>query len=1034
MKLNQTYTSLTDYLLQIQNKASRVKARFILYKSEPSRLKSITLLALVITSLSASLPLFTTQSVSAATKASEMTPEEQVESFLYYRALGNCMTNRLNALKDGGGTDVRKRINQQHAVSGEWFSDLFNNGLNNAASPIGPYMRGILSDVGDDYKISCDQAPLIKGALSRWGNWAPDEALCAFGFRRASDTEFNAGRCTNAQQGSDEFKAGDNVSNKYQQAVKDRVYGGAEPSLPSEANYLFYLGAFQQSCAYGAQSSTTKPTGTSDRDYAIEQVQPDGNVQTTYYTGLNNKTKNEEVIVGPLTAYNANEIRENCGWLVDRINENTQAYAAYILKSKKPPTQAPGSTPVSNPDATASTSTCGVDGIGWIICPIANSIAGGVDGIFNVVKSFLEFKGFTANGGNALFPAWSVMRNFANVAFVIAFMIIIYSQLTSAGLNNYGIKKMLPRLIVAAILVNVSYWICAIAVDISNILGASLNGLFTGLIPSVAGTAVNVGWVNATGTILAGGAAGATALGLSIAAAGSFVALLWMLVPLLLGVLFSVLVAVIVLAGRQVLLILFIVIAPLAFVAYLLPNTQKWYEKWQGTFITLLLMYPIISVIFGASQFAAAIVRSNATDMTMVLLSLAIQTIPLAITPLVIKFSGGLLNRFAGMVNNPKRGPIDGIKNWAKDRQALATKKGLGSENPNFVNRMGQFKDRRRRTREGFGKVNENRAESLWQNSEQGRKTIDAQGMTNIQSEIDKNRASTRLKAVAPLDLTLEARVSKMTLDAAQSKEDTLVKAMSTNASNPFLDSLNPELRSEAQNAVLAKNISDSAGTMAQNVQTQEYAEKLRHNPLIAQAAGGIAERGVDKVRANAIATQGAATSEAIKHAVALLEEDSTPQTLIAEAKQKLIDANASGDAIQVRAAAQILRSTGAAGMGSLHEAIIEIESTSGVHSDVAKDLKYDISSAGIKGKDSALDAWATSSGPLSMQDLSPGSVERLNQVELAGQGSRQLENWASANIMTQQQAKLVIDAHEKGTLPLDPAKLKIFTDRKNRP
>ncbi|MCZ6324111.1 hypothetical protein O5165_25825, partial [Escherichia coli] len=44
----------------------------------------------------------------------------------------------------------------------------------------------------------------------------------------------------------------------------------------------------------------------------------------------------------------------------------------------------------------------------------------------------------------------------------------------NAGLNNYSIKKMLPRLIVAAILVNLSYYICAIAVDISNILGHSL--------------------------------------------------------------------------------------------------------------------------------------------------------------------------------------------------------------------------------------------------------------------------------------------------------------------------------------------------------------------------------------------------------------------------------------------------------------------------------------------------------------------------------------------------------------------------------
>jgi hypothetical protein len=522
------------------------------------------------------------------------------------------------------------------------------------------------------------------------------------------------------------------------------------------------------------------------------------------------------------------------------------------------------------------TSTCGVDGIGWIICPLSNSIAKGVDGIFKIVQGFLEFKSFSTRQDGGLYPAWAVMRNFANVAFVIAFMIIIYSQLTSAGISNYGIKKMLPRLIVAAILVNVSYWICGIAVDISNILGSSLNGLMTGLIPSVTGPGIDVGWENATATILTGAAVGAASGLVTIASAASIGALLWMLVPILLSALFSILVAVIILAARNVLLIIFIVISPLAFVAYLLPNTQKLYEKWQSTFITLLLMYPIIALVFGGSQFAAAIIRSTPNlDMTMVLLSLAIQVIPLAITPLVVKFSGGLLNRFAGMVNNPKRGPIDGLKNWAKDRQGLATKRGLGAENPNAINRMGQWKDRRRRTREGFGKANENRAESMWQRTDQGRKAIDAQGLTNIQGEIDKNNAATRLKATAPIDLTLEARVSKMQLDAAQSQEDTLAKAAATHvtgaslrSTNPNLaaqlDALDPTLRAEAQNAVRSKSVADSAGALTQGIQSQEYAIAVERNARLAQSAGGVDPHGASRAVANAMNVQTKAASDIV--------------------------------------------------------------------------------------------------------------------------------------------------------------------------
>ena len=65
------------------------------------------------------------------------------------------------------------------------------------------------------------------------------------------------------------------------------------------------------------------------------------------------------------------------------------------------------------------------------------------------------------------------------------FLAIIISQLTGFGISNYGIKKMLPRLIIAAILVNLSIYICQIAVDLSNILGyglrAGLGGIGDGI-------------------------------------------------------------------------------------------------------------------------------------------------------------------------------------------------------------------------------------------------------------------------------------------------------------------------------------------------------------------------------------------------------------------------------------------------------------------------------------------------------------------------------------------------------------------------
>ncbi|MET0980228.1 MAG: hypothetical protein ABWX90_03170, partial [Candidatus Saccharimonadales bacterium] len=380
-------------------------------------------------------------------------------------------------------------------------------------------------------------------------------------------------------------------------------------------------------------------------------------------------------------------------------------------------------------------SMCGVDGIGWFICPIANSIADGVSAVFGMVKEFLIFKAYSTNTTNGIYPAWAIMRNLANVAFVIAFMVIIYSQLTSMGISNYGIKKMLPRLIVAAILVNVSYWICGIAVDVSNILGASLSSLFNGFIPAVKGDGIDVTWQDATLSILSGTAVGGIAASAALAAAGGFAALLWMLVPILLSALFAILVAIVILAGRQVILIILIVISPLAFVAYLLPNTSKWYSKWQSTFFTLLLMYPMIAVIFGGSQLASAIILSaDNLTMVMVVLALAVQVIPLAITPMLMKLSTGVLGRFAGIVNSPKRGPIDALKNRAKERQELATKRGLDPNSKGFINRMGQRRAFTRRREKLQSEVHESASDASWAG-----KTVTDSGLQSLVQQKQSN-------------------------------------------------------------------------------------------------------------------------------------------------------------------------------------------------------------------------------------------------------------------------------------------------------
>lgn len=400
-----------------------------------------------------------------------------------------------------------------------------------------------------------------------------------------------------------------------------------------------------------------------------------------------------------------------------------------------------------SPPETGATNSCSVEGgLGWFICPTTRFLAGGVDWMFNnLLKGFLEIPRLEVdNTKSGLYIAWDIVRNFANAAFIIMFLIIIYSQVTSAGVSNYGIKKMLPRLIIAAITVNISFLVCAALLDISNVFGGALQEMFLNIRNTVAtvGTSQQtspLGWGEVLGAILAGGAG--TVAGITFATE-----LLWFIGPALIGAALIVLIVIVVLAARQALIVILITISPLAFVAYLLPGTEKWFDKWKESFLAMLVFFPAFSAVFGGAQLAGTIIMQNASGANaavMYILGMLVHIAPLAIAPLLMKLSGGVLNRFAGIMNDKRKGLFDRSMNWAKENAAIQRNRKLA--NPiNPVNRLRRNLDHRSRARKDRLAETEKLAENAYHESERYKRLDISKRLAEDRAALIQQQAANR--------------------------------------------------------------------------------------------------------------------------------------------------------------------------------------------------------------------------------------------------------------------------------------------------
>lgn len=333
--------------------------------------------------------------------------------------------------------------------------------------------------------------------------------------------------------------------------------------------------------------------------------------------------------------------------------------------------------------------------VGWILCGGIRAVTGFADVSWGLFEWLLRTQPLLSYDGQGqptpIFQTWQRLRDIANALLVVFFLYVIFSQVTSTGLSNYGIKKTLPRIILVAVAINLSFFLVQIMFDISNILGLTLDDLisnkavvkpeWSALLADLAAAGLTIAGTGAAGGILA------LMTGPSV-----FIFLAMMLIPAAIAMLAG-LVALIVRLG---LVSVLGVLAPVALVAYVLPNTQGLFDRWKKLFFSMLFLYPVAAFSFGALKFTANMFLQDQT---------AGATLQRLVGFLLLMFGGGVIcwvalksNAITGKITGAAQGFIDKVGNPLQ-------KMGRSYAGAVAKERFGAFKNRDHSSKKGWGNI-----------------------------------------------------------------------------------------------------------------------------------------------------------------------------------------------------------------------------------------------------------------------------------------------------------------------------------------
>lgn len=265
-------------------------------------------------------------------------------------------------------------------------------------------------------------------------------------------------------------------------------------------------------------------------------------------------------------------------------------------------------------------------GLGWLFCAISQAL---IDTLSAVDKFILDrmqidtesiFNTGAGQPGESFRKAWGIFRNLAYALLVIVGLIMVVSQIMGLDFfDAYTIRKMLPKLVAAAVFIPLMWPILKILFEMSNDAATAVEAL---IYSPFEGTGKTPSDFNIAALITGGGVLGAAGIlaGTSFLVIGG-----WGVFLALLGSAFLALItAFFILVARDVVAYGLIMASSVAIVCATFEPLQKVFGIWRTYLVTIMLAVPAVSGILAVSKVAAKIgYTANNGDVIGILLAIA---------------------------------------------------------------------------------------------------------------------------------------------------------------------------------------------------------------------------------------------------------------------------------------------------------------------------------------------------------------------------------------------------------------------------